>query len=67
MALQLGTLREALIEAGARAQKADRTAEEVATYERDRAGICADLRLLKWGQSDTLASSVAILARVFLH
>ena len=33
MALQLGDLRDALIEAGASAEKADRAAEEVAGYE----------------------------------
>jgi hypothetical protein len=41
MALQLGALREALIEAGASPEKASKAAEEVATYD-------ADLRLLKW-------------------
>lgn len=67
MALQLGALRDALIEAGASPEKADKAAEEVATYERDMADIRADLRLLKWGQSVTLAATVAILLRVFLH
>lgn len=67
MALQLGALREALIEAGASPEKADRAAEEVATYERDMADFRSDLRILKWGQSVTLAAVVAILLRVFLH
>lgn len=31
------------------------------------ADIRADLRLLKWGQSATLAATVAILLRLFLH
>jgi capsule polysaccharide export protein KpsE/RkpR len=33
MALQLGALRDALIDAGAKADKADKAAEEVAGYE----------------------------------
>ena len=39
MALQLGALREALIEAGASTEKADKAAEEVASYENRLAGI----------------------------
>jgi hypothetical protein len=67
MALQSGALRDALIDAGASAEKADKAAEEVAPYERDMADIRADLRLLKWGQSVTFAGVIAILLRVFLH
>ena len=67
MALQLGALRDALIEAGASPEKADKAAEEVATDERDMADIRADLRRLKRGQSVTLAAIVAIFLRVFLH
>jgi uncharacterized protein with GYD domain len=39
MALQLGALRDALIEAGATVEKADKAAEEVASYENRLAGI----------------------------
>ena len=39
MALQLGALREALIEAGASPEKANNAAEEVASYENRLAGI----------------------------
>jgi hypothetical protein len=39
MALQLGALREALIEAGASPEKAAKAAEEVASYENRLAGI----------------------------
>ena len=67
MALQLGALRDALIEAGASPEKANKAAEEVATDERDMADIRADLRRLKRGQSVTLAAIVAIFLRVFLH
>jgi hypothetical protein len=41
MALQLGALREALIDAGASPAKAAEAAEEVAGYD-------SDLKLLKW-------------------
>jgi hypothetical protein len=41
MALQLGALREALIEAGASQEKADKASEEIAGYD-------TDLKLLKW-------------------
>jgi hypothetical protein len=39
MALQLGALREALIEAGASKDKADKAAEELAGYEHRLAGL----------------------------
>lgn len=48
MALQLGSLREALIEAGASSAKADEASEEVAGYENRLAKIESDLGLLKW-------------------
>jgi hypothetical protein len=41
MALQLGALRDALIEAGASKEKADKAAEELAGYD-------SDIKLLKW-------------------
>ena len=41
MALQLGALREALLDAGASPAKADEASEEVAGYD-------SDLKLLKW-------------------
>lgn len=44
MALQLGALREALIEAGASQEKAEKAAEELAGYEK----LASDLRLLNW-------------------
>jgi hypothetical protein len=39
MALQLGALREALLEAGASPDKADKASEEVASYEDRLAGV----------------------------
>jgi hypothetical protein len=41
MALQLGDLRDALLEAGASQEKADKAAEELAGYD-------TDIKLLRW-------------------
>ena len=67
MALQLGALRDALIEAGASTDKAAKAAEGLAGYEREFADIKADLRLLKWSQAATFAAVLAILLKLFLH
>jgi hypothetical protein len=67
MALQLGALRDALIDAGASPEKAKAAAEELAGYERDLADIKSDLRVLKWGQGVTAAGVLAILLRLFVH
>jgi hypothetical protein len=48
MALQLGALRDALLEAGASKDKAEKAAEELAGYDSQIAHILSDLRLLKW-------------------
>ena len=48
MALQLGALREALIEAGASTEKANKAAEELAAYDAELASVRSDLRLLTW-------------------
>lgn len=39
MALQLGALRDALLDAGAKPDKADKAAEELAAYDNRLAGI----------------------------
>jgi hypothetical protein len=67
MALQLGALREALIEAGASQEKAAKAAEELAGYEHRLAGVEADLRVLKWMVGFNLVMTLAILWRVFAH
>jgi hypothetical protein len=66
LALQLGALREALIEAGASPEKAAKAAEEVAEYESRLAEMAADIRLLKWMVGFNLALTVAIVGRLFL-
>lgn len=65
MALQLGALREALLEAGASQEKASRAAEEVAAYETRLAGLDGRVQLLTWMVGFNLAFTLAILWRVF--
>lgn len=67
MALQLGSLRDALIEAGASAEKAGKAVEELAGYEREFADIKGDLRVLKLSQAATFAAVLAVLLKLFLH
>jgi hypothetical protein len=67
MALQPGSLRDALIEAGASEEKASKAAEELAGYEREFADIKADLRVLKWSQAATFAAVLAVLLKLLLH
>ena len=66
MALQLGALREALIEAGASENKAAAAAEEVATYERDMADLRSDIRLIKWSQGLIIAGILALILKAFV-
>lgn len=63
MALQLGALRDALIDAGASPEKAEKAAEEVASYENRLAKIEGDLGLLKWMVAFNILMTVAILWR----
>ena len=63
MALQLGALREALIDAGASPEKAGKAAEEVAAYDSEK----SDVKLLKWMVGFNLAMTLAVLWRVFAH
>jgi hypothetical protein len=72
MALQLGALRDALLDAGASQEKADKAAEEVASYENRLAGIETKLvtldgrvNLLAWMVGFNLVMTLAILWRVF--
>lgn len=68
MALQLGALREALLDAGASPDKADKAAEEVASYENRLAGIETKLvrldgrvNLLTWMVSTNVAVTLGVL------
>jgi hypothetical protein len=73
MALQLGALRAALIEAGASAEKAELAAEELASYENrfDRIenkliALEGRMNLIVWMVGFNLALTVAIAGRLFL-
>jgi hypothetical protein len=65
MALQLGALRDALIEAGASPEKAGKAAEEIAGCENRLAKIEGTQNLHSWMLSFDLAMTLAILWRVF--
>lgn len=67
MALQLGALRDALIAAGAPPDKADKTAEEAATYESRLAKIETTLTLHSWMLGVIIAMLMTLLWRVFTH
>jgi hypothetical protein len=65
MALQLGALRDALIDAGATKEKADKAAEELAGYETRLTGIETKLAVLVWMVGFNLAMTGGVLWRVF--
>ena len=65
MALQLGALREALLDAGASPEKANKAAEELAAYETRLAGIETKLAVLVWMVGFNLAMTGAVLWHVF--
>jgi len=64
--LQLGALREALIEAGASPEKAAKAAEEVAEFEFRLSRIESRLDVLTWMVGFNLALTAAIVGRPFL-
>lgn len=64
MALQLGALREALLDAGASPDKANKAAEELASYETRLAGIETKLAVLVWMVGFNLAMTLAVLWKV---
>jgi hypothetical protein len=65
MALQLGALREALLDAGASPEKANKAAEELASYETRLAGIETKLAVLVWMVGFNLAMTATMLWHVF--
>ena len=65
MALMMGKLHEALIEAGANQNAAREAAEEIANYDNRIAKVEADLVLLKWMLGFNIAMTLAILWLVF--
>ena len=67
MALQLGALREALIDAGAKPEKADKASEELAGYENRLAGMDSRLALLTWMVGFNLVLTSCVLWRLLTH
>ena len=65
MPLQLGDLRDALLDAGARPDKADKAAAEVAGYETRVSKIEADLLVLKAMVGTNVALTLAVLIKLF--
>ena len=60
MALQLGALYKALVNAGADDDTARAAAEEVAAYDRQLAEIRGDLTLLKWMVATLITLQIAL-------
>ncbi|MGH8512460.1 MAG: integrase [Gammaproteobacteria bacterium] len=67
MALQLGAFRDALIDARAKPEKADKAAEELAGYENRPANIDARLTLLTWMTGFNLVLTSGVLWRLLSH
>jgi hypothetical protein len=65
MALRLGALHDALLEAGATPPTAQKASEEVANYEHRLAGIETKLAVLTWMVGTNVAISLALLWKVF--
>lgn len=64
MALMLGSLRDALVAAGAPDDKASKAAEEVAGYENRLAKIETDVALLKWMVGTNVVITLGVLWKV---
>jgi len=67
MALQLGALRDALIDAGAQPEKAAKAAEELAGYENRLSSIEARLSVLTWMAGTNLVLTAGVLWRLLAH
>ena len=66
MALQLGALRDALLDAGAKPDLATKAAEEAASYENRLDNVERDLAVLKWMVGSNIALTLAILLKLVL-
>lgn len=60
MALQLGALRDALLNAGTSPEKADKAAEEVAGYETRLSSIEAKLAIVTWMVGFSITLTIAL-------
>jgi hypothetical protein len=64
VALQLGALRDALIDAGATSEKAERAAEELAGYANGLGSMDARLSVLTWMAGTNIVLTAGILWRL---
>jgi len=62
MALQLGALRDALMDAGASEDKANRASEELASYETRVGRMEGKLTLLLWAVGVNVAATLAVFS-----
>ena len=67
MAMQLGALGSALLDAGASVENADKAAEELAGYDGGLAGIDTRLAVLTWVAGTNLALTAGVLWRLLAH
>lgn len=67
MALQLGALRDALIDAGASPEKAGDAAAEVGAYDSRLAAIDTRLAVLTWMSGTNIVLTVGVLFRLLTH
>ena len=65
MALQMGALRSALMDAGASEEKASQAAEELAGYENRFAAIEPDLTVVKWMLGLLMAGVASLVLKAF--
>lgn len=64
MALMLGALYHALLEAGAGDEPARRAAEEVAAYDARLAGIEREVSIVKWMIGTNIALTLIVLGTI---
>jgi hypothetical protein len=67
MSLRLGALQDALLNAGAQPELAQRAAEEAAGYENRLAKIENDLAVLRWMVGTNVVLTLLVLGRVFFR
>ena len=65
MALRLGALRDAVLEAGASEETARKASEEAASYKRRLVGIESHLTVLTWMTGTNIALTIAVLFKLF--
>jgi len=66
MSVMLGSLYDALIDAGSKPDKAKAAAEEVARYEQTIYDLNSDLRLVKWVTGSTFALVISLVVKAWL-